>query len=391
MTDSVGSPALARCVGDVDRFLRDAWNRRPALREHEEGTTFDDLISVDGFDRLVTGSALRLPTFRLVKDGKTLPSSSYTRSARTGAVTATGVADPRRVLAHFGRGATIVLQGMHRFWPPLTAFCRELEIAMGHATQVNAYITPAGAQGLAVHSDPHDVFVLQVFGEKHWDVWPTGADASSEQPLMSIVMRPGDALYMPKGTPHSARAQHVASGHLTVGVLDRTWKDVVTSVLRRIEQDERLDEPLPVGYHRDEEGFSAAVKERLEQVRRSVEAEDPAELARATVASFLSSRQPLLGGGLADALALQGLTRTSVVRRRRGSICEILVDGDRLRVFLGDRELAMPAHVEAAMRALLDRDELTADDLAPHLDAEGRVVLVRRLVAEGLLEVLGDR
>ena len=36
--------------------------------------------------------------------------------------------------------------------------------------QANAYLTPAGAAGLAPHHDTHDVFVLQVAGAKHWTV-----------------------------------------------------------------------------------------------------------------------------------------------------------------------------------------------------------------------------
>ena len=42
---------------------------------------------------------------------------------------------------------------------------------LGHPVQANAYATPAGAQGFAVHHDTHDVFVLQVAGEKRWLVY----------------------------------------------------------------------------------------------------------------------------------------------------------------------------------------------------------------------------
>ena len=35
---------------------------------------------------------------------------------------------------------------------------------------MNAYITPESARGFEPHYDVHDVFVLQVSGEKHWSV-----------------------------------------------------------------------------------------------------------------------------------------------------------------------------------------------------------------------------
>jgi hypothetical protein len=62
---------------------------------------------------------------------------------------------------------------------------------------------------------------------------------------------------------------------------------------------------------------------------------------------------------------------------------------------LGDRRLEMPARLEPAMRriaALPEDAELTVRDLAPHLPHRGsRVVLVRRLIREGLLTVRDGR
>ncbi|MDP9399168.1 MAG: cupin, partial [Actinomycetota bacterium] len=58
-----------------------------------------------------------------------------------------------------------------------------------------------------------------------------------------------------------------------------------------------------------------------------------------------------------------------------------------LRVLLGDRELRVPRWLEPALREVAACERLTADDLADVLDASSRLVLVRRLVREGLLEV----
>ncbi len=82
-----------------------------------------------------------------------------------------GTIDVDRVLAEFEDGATIVLQALHHNWPPIADFCRRLEAALGEPVQANAYFTPRSAQGLAVHHDTHDVFVLQTAGKKHWRVY----------------------------------------------------------------------------------------------------------------------------------------------------------------------------------------------------------------------------
>jgi hypothetical protein len=52
------------------------------------------------------------------------------------------------------------------------------------------------------------------------------------------------------------------------------------------------------------------------------------------------------------------------------------------------KELAFPAHAVEEIRGVLQLDEpFTAADLPGSLDDEGRLVLVRRLVREGLLRI----
>jgi hypothetical protein len=50
-----------------------------------------------------------------------LPASSFTRSGGTGASVADQVADDK-VLEQIAGGATLVLQALHRTWPPLVTF-----------------------------------------------------------------------------------------------------------------------------------------------------------------------------------------------------------------------------------------------------------------------------
>jgi hypothetical protein len=103
------------------------------------------------------------------------------------------------------------------------------------------------------------------------------------------------------------------------------------------------------------------------------------------------TRPPLLRGGLVALSRLASLDDRSVVRRREGSICEPTMRGGRLTVFLGDRALSMPGWCEPAILAIAEGPSIRVSELAPYLDLEGRLTLVRRLVREGLLEVVsGD-
>jgi hypothetical protein len=184
--------------------LATSWGRRPTLHEGDDPVGFADLLSLDEVDRILSTTSLRTPSFRLVKAGEQIPESAYTRSGTTGSKPVTGMADPARVFELFEQGATIVLQGLHRYHEPVTRFCRDLEVELGHPCQANVYITPPGAQGLELHDDPHDVFVLQAFGTKSWRCTRRPAKPNANRsaprslPATASTCRPGHRTRRPR-------------------------------------------------------------------------------------------------------------------------------------------------------------------------------------------------
>ena len=392
--------ALARCVGDTARFLADNWSRSPLYQPARDAAGFTDLLSLDDVDAMVA-SFPRLPSFRLVRDGRPLDPSRYTRSARLGGRSVSDVGDAGRIYEEFRLGATIVLQGLHRTWLPLARFCRDLELELTHPVQANAYVTPPAARGLAVHYDTHDVLVLQLAGTKAWTVhepvlelplasqrW-SSSRGSPEEALLEVELRPGDVLYIPRGFLHAARAQEGVSAHLTIGVSAYTWNDVAAEVVKGVEGELDFRRPLPPGFAEDEDALASEVAAHVSRLRDWLEKVDTAEVARRLVRRFWSGRSPILAGHLDQLLEAQRVDDRSLVRRRHGAVCFLEVVDSHLRVLLGDRQLEMPAELEAVVRRLSDGPPVTVGDLADQLDAPSRRVLVNRLVREGLLEVFG--
>jgi lysine-specific demethylase/histidyl-hydroxylase NO66 len=391
--------SIQRLVGDPAAFVRDHWATAPLLRRGAGPAGFDDLLSLGGVDRFLS-TMPRTPAFRMVKDGKPLPPASYTKAGTMGSVPLGDLADAGRVYDHFHAGATIVLQGLHRWWPPLSAFCRDLELFLTHPVQVNAYLTPPASRGLGVHHDTHDVFVLQAHGRKLWQVWdaavpfplphqrklPPGADTPAGPPLVDAELAPGDCLYVPRGFRHAARTAETASLHLTVGISTRNWNEVLREVVELATEEAWFREGLPVGFADDPAALAQSLAERVAELRRFLDKVDLDRVAEGAARRFWAGRAPLLDGQLGQLLALDELDDDAVVRRRPGTVCRLEVRGDRLTLLLGDRELAMPARLEPAVRALLADGGVRVGELAGLLDAPSRLVLVRRLVREGLLE-----
>jgi lysine-specific demethylase/histidyl-hydroxylase NO66 len=380
VTDARGP--LERCVGDPRAFLRDAWGHRATVRAGVSDHGFDDLLTLDDVDRFLTTTALRTPFFRLVKAGERIPEAAYTRTGRTGSRDVAGIADPSRVAALFEDGATIVLQGLHRWSEPVTRFTRDLELELCHPCQVNAYVTPPGAQGLDVHEDAHDVFVLQAFGRKRWQVHAAPQEETREPFEAEIAS--GDTLYMPAGTPHAAAAQHVVSGHLTVGVHVTPWREVLRGVWTKLMGS--VEGSVPAAWTRDPDAFARELRERLHVLAKEIDHIDAKEETRARLERWLSTRAQVIRGSIAERSAPLKVEDATVLRRREGTICELQVLGDVLVVLLGDRRLEMPAWLEPAMRRIAGADVFTLGELASVVPSpESRAVLGRRLIREGLL------
>lgn len=392
--------ALARCVGDVDRFFSETWAKAPLLQRRRESNGFDDLLTLGDVDFILTTSWLRTPAFRLVKDGKPLDERSYTKWAGVGARGAYGSVDPGKVYSLFHGGATVVLQAMQRYWEPLARFIRDLEVTLTLPAQANAYITPPASRGLAVHYDTHDVFVLQVSGSKKWQIFepviesPLPSQSSIEgeitTPVLEADLEPGDTLYIPRGWRHAATAQTAASAHLTIGVLNYAWYDVLGEVLLRTKDEIAFRETVPVGYAEEGSGFANDIAGRLQTLRDWLQRVDVEEVAATLRRRFWAGRPPLLVGQMAQLEQLDEVSDDSLIRRRIGAVCLIEYDEQQgqLRAILGDRELLLPRELEATLRMLLVERTVQVKQLED-LDSESRIVLVRRLIREGLLERVG--
>ena len=262
--------ALARCVGDVDRFGTELWGQQPFV--WRDRGCFTDLLTTEDVETLLR-SAGRRPSFRLVRDGQTLPPAASTRPVRIGGTVVDDAADLARITALVGGGATIVLQGLHHLWPPLQRFCGRLERATSHAVQANAYLSPPGAAALRHHRDTHEVLALQVEGSKTWHIDGLGP----------VTMEAGDVAYLPAGTGHAAAAQDRHSLHVTIGVLATTYAAALQRVVAGACGD--LGRPLPLGFARPDhedlltDGMARALRAAGDHLR----AVDPAEVAGAEI------------------------------------------------------------------------------------------------------------
>ena len=399
--------ALRRCIAsDTATFADTHWGRAPLLtRQGELDRDFTELLDAAAIDELVSRRGLRTPFLRMAKDGTVLAASRFTRGGGAGAGVTDQAADDR-ILTELGGGSTLVLQGLHRTWPPLVDFATDLAAELGHPVQVNAYITPPENRGFAAHYDVHDVFVLQVAGHKRWHVhepvvrnplpdqpWQQHraavASRAAEQPLIDVVLEPGDSLYLPRGYLHSADALGEISIHLTVGIHPVTRHHLVQQLIARARDDPALRTSLPMGVDLGDSQVLApelsATVSALAAHLASAAGSASVEAVAAGVADEVTTQtRPAPLGPLAQLQAVETLGPETVLQLRRGLRCRIARRDGELQLRLLDRTIELAISAENAVKAVLTGELLTPATL-PGLDADEQLALARRLLREGVL------
>ncbi|MCK5755527.1 MAG: cupin-like domain-containing protein, partial [Mycobacterium sp.] len=359
---------------------------------------FSDLLSPDAVDELIAERGVRSPFIRLAKEGDLLAKDCYLGPAGFGAEMPDQV-DSAKVLGEFASGATIVLQGLHRLWPPVIDFVRQAVDELGHPVQANAYVTPPGSRGFDFHYDVHDVFVLQVSGYKRWVVhepvhahplpsqpWTQHRAAIAErvtgEPVIDAVLAPGDALYLPRGWVHAAQAQDTTSIHLTIGVAAVTGLDVARAVIEQLADDESFRRSLPMGgAPTDRDGIIPAVTKVMAQMVDRLR--DDATTLSTGAATHLTRRhaertRPVAVRPLATLDAAARADTTSVRWRHALSAAVENADG-RVVLRLPDRVMTFPESCAPALAALHRGRVVTAAG-TPGLDPADATVLIRRLL-----------
>lgn len=398
-----GCPALRRCVaGDPDKFAAGFWGRRAMLsRAADLPALFTDLLTLDDVDELLSRHGLRTPFLRIARNGEVVGDKQFSGPGGAGAEIPDQIRDDK-VAALFASGHTVVLQALHRTWAPLVDFATALGSETGHPVQINAYITPPESQGFAAHYDVHDVFVLQVAGEKHWTVHePVHADplrnqpwtdhakevaaaARDHAPVIDEVLRPGDALYVPRGFLHSAKALGGVSGHLTVGLHTLTRYLLVQELAALAAERAELRTALPLGFDPgDPEQLAPHLTHVAALVAEHAQTATPDDLAARLRRRTWSGNRPAPLAPLAHAAAIAGIEPGTTVRLRAG-LRHRVVPGDPVLLQLPDRTISLPAITAEAVSRLCSGEEVAISSL-PGLSEENQLALVRRLMTEAVL------
>ncbi|HEU5412090.1 MAG TPA: cupin domain-containing protein [Candidatus Acidoferrales bacterium] len=372
-------------------FFQSYFEKKPLVVKRNEPEYFRNLLSLDEIDRVLT--TLNRSTDEIIL-------KNARRETNAEDYTVDGDLDVARVCQLFGEGSTITLAFLDTVVPQLTQFCRCLEKEFSCPFQTNIYLTPPNAQGAKAHYDTHDVFVLQISGTKKWVIYGTpvelplpGQDFDSEKHALGEVtqeftLEAGDVAYVPRGVVHDARSTDTTSLHITAGVLRYTWTDLLLEFLASASlRDTEFRKSLPPEFTREAFDRTQARENLLRLLKRAAEAGDFDGALEHFADDFISKSRPVLRGQMAQVAALERISAKSIAGVRPEAMFRMHASADGLHVDCYGRRISFPAQAADAVRFALHNERFAVDDLPGELGEEEKIVVVRRLVKEGLAVV----
>jgi quercetin dioxygenase-like cupin family protein len=298
--------------------------------------------------------------------------------------------DPGKIYAHFRAGKTLIHGGLNLTRPNLRALAGSITGRIAAKSEVVAFLTPAGQRG-AVHSDPTDVYVIQLEGTKRWQIWPTpqvrrpGEDKDSfpslPDPDFDLLLQPGDVLYVPHSTPHRAAAEGRVSLHLTVVAGARSWAHHLLSAVQDILHNSPefwdtpdLDEALP-------EEMVSKIEQLIGRLRM-VDTAAEFQRARLDGRSFRGVRQGAVFQEIAAADGIDADTKLLAVDG--ATTFGVVADGTAKVTILGNT-VTMPEAAAAALRSASTAVPFPAGQFLPGADSSRSLPVARQLLRLGAL------
>eukprot|EP00753_Platysulcus_tardus_P020065 PLAT772.1.p1 GENE.PLAT772.1~~PLAT772.1.p1 ORF type:complete len:549 (-),score=242.69 PLAT772.1:41-1633(-) len=225
----------------VDAFFKEHWESQPMLIQRDDHDYYDGWLTTKRIRECVAAGLMRY--------GEDLDLAAHVDGVRS-THNGEGVATAEEVWKAYDSGCSVRLTKPQQHVRPLWRLLSALEEAWGSFAGCNAYLTPAGKQGFSPHYDDIEAFVMQLEGCKAWRVYaPRGAgeilpryssgnfeEGEVGEPILDVILRPGDLLYMPRGFIHQARScEETHSLHITVSTgLHSNWCDVLRAMFDRV-------------------------------------------------------------------------------------------------------------------------------------------------------------
>jgi len=214
-------------------FFQQQRQHLPDSHTHEKGLLDNiEFFSIRKLQQHLNNPLLAPAWVHLVSNGQSVPleKSCFFKTVQHNQL---GFMNKEVLNQEIQNGAAVVLEGVDILEPEINEFVSKVEETLPCSlSNCVAFFSQRNKEAYSAHCDSDDVLVIQLAGEKQWQIfqpqqrrYAETTDLTPNQlgPVVTeITMQAGDAMYLRAGVPHKVKTNGSHSLHLAFDLIDST-------------------------------------------------------------------------------------------------------------------------------------------------------------------------
>jgi ribosomal protein L16 Arg81 hydroxylase len=382
---------------EIDQFKKENFDEKFLHVQRNDENYYNSIFSIKELDVLLSNARPKGGSLRVVKNQQPLNPTVYENPD--------GSLNLNQLYVAYADGHTIVINEIQRFWIPIKTLVENIRNTTGHHAVANLYLTPPNEKALSPHYDTHDVFAVQISGEKHWLFYD---DTDYKSPLLhsfqpifqreqlkgqkEITIKAGDLFYIPRGLPHEAYTTSQPSMHLTIGLHSTQWIDFIyKSLLNMGQKHIELRKALPFDYLNKpiDEIIDEDTKNKFLKIFVEAFTNDNLMNTNFILSEELRNTSNSKPDGHFESLnKLEKIDLDTKLKIRDGFIAKVTNHVTGARIFFQGNTIKGPSQLADTFLFIANQpNEFLTRDI-PKLDDGNKIKIVKKLVRGGLLRVI---
>ncbi len=375
----------------LEEFFSEYYEKKHLVISRKNKYHFDRVLNLKMLDEMLFSMDLYHPENRVIDN-----SMDEFPDPKTYTIKNSKRIDPIKFTRYYAQGSTIVFSRAQDNLFKLRELTNKIGAFFKLPFQTNIYLTPVNSQGFAPHYDTHDVFILQFSGEKRWRIYDSTITlADKTQPFErgkfnvgkivdEFTLHQGDTLYIPRGIMHDAFCEDSSSGHITLGLIGKTWAEHLAELILSESKNHIALRKHPKFHQSGTNEFNEAenIIHILSDLVHDLESNN------SIFSEYYAKQKAITIGMLNNIEQINKLNLNSLIKFREKEQIRILEDSNSIELQYYDIKITLPANCKSFIYTMISSEnEVSLKNIKVEIDEESRILLTKELIKNGIVEV----
>jgi ribosomal protein L16 Arg81 hydroxylase len=379
----------------IEDFFQNYFEKKLLHISRNTPNYFENIITINDIDAILDSGHLYYPDITLKKkNGEHAiqpwldePSVNPTLRIKQG-----------ELYNQISKGQTLIINTIQKFIPRLNEHIVALGNKFGVKHSANVYITPSNEQGFNWHYDDHDVFILQIKGNKKWslvDEAPFLPDSNykSSSPkienpenVTDYFLKEGDTLYIPRGVYHKAVTEENSSIHLTLAFYTIKSYHLLDHFIGELRK-ERLFRSSVLSKNTSQLDQNKILEEIKKFAGSYFSKLDITSAEKIWEQSISQRVAPINKNRLISILEIDNISLDSKVKLNPNIVLDISTSPKFIEIKANGKKLKYPIFMQKSISQLLSPKPIILDELTANIPEKHVLDLAKKFIIEGFITI----